>query len=299
MTINESLLSRQSVITGKLKSMLIAEGGTVAHKAGATSKFEPLIQLSKDSGTASATSALYTNPIDLSRSLKPDSKDRYLAAAVTGRFKSAFSSGAPSGASSGAKHKPEADADNTVVVIADVDLFYDQNAVDKFRFGPQIMIRPRNDNLNFLVNAVDYLGGSEDLIAIRSKGRIARPFTRVAEIQKEAQKRWQAEEESLTQQINDLQRKLNEMQAQRTDGNRFALNAQQQAEISKFREDERRFKKQRREVRKNLRDDIEQLGRRLIAVNMLFVPIAATGLGMSVFYRRSRRYHLTKKGERT
>ncbi len=298
MTINESLLSRQSVITGKLKSMLIAEGGTVSHKAGATSKFEPLIQLSKDSGTASAASALYTNPIDLSRSLKPDGKDRYLAAAVTGRFKSAFSAGAPSGVFGGAKHKPEADADNTVVVIADVDLFYDQNAVDKFRFGPQIMIRPRNDNLNFLVNAVDYLGGSEDLIAIRSKGRIARPFTRVAEIQKEAQKRWQAEEEALTQQINDLQRKLNEMQAQRTDGNRFALNAQQQAEISKFREDERRVKKQRREVRKNLRDDIEQLGRRLIAVNMLFVPIAATGLGVSVFYRRSRRYHLTKKGDR-
>lgn len=294
-TVNESLLSRQSVITGKLKSMLVAEGGTISHKSGASSKFESLISYSKDSGTTNGQSALYTNPIDLSRSLKPDGKERTLAGVVTGKFKTAFPGGAPSGASTGQKHKAEGDRETSVVVIADVDLFYDQNAVDKFRFGPQIMIRPRNDNLNFLVNAVDYLGGSEDLIAIRSKGRIARPFTRVAEIQKEAQKRWQAEEESLTNQINELQRKLNEMQSQRTDGNRFALNAEQQAEIAKFREDERRFKKQRREVRKNLRDDIEQLGRRLIAVNMLFVPLAATGLGVSVFYRRSRRYMDAKK----
>jgi len=297
-TLNESLLSRQSVITGKLKSMLVPEGGALSHKSGASSKFESLISFSKDSGTTSAQSALYTNPVDLARSLKPDGKDRTLAAVVSGKFKTAFPGGAPSGAPTSKKHKAEADQETAVVVIADVDLFYDQNAVDKFRFGPQIMIRPRNDNLNFLVNTVDFLGGSEDLIAIRSKGRIARPFTRVAEIQKEAQKRWQAEEESLTTQINELQRKLNELQAQRTDGNRFALNAEQQAEITKFRDDERRFKKQRRHVRKNLRDDIEQLGRRLIAVNMLFVPMVATGLGASVFYRRSRRIRDDKKGER-
>jgi ABC-type uncharacterized transport system involved in gliding motility auxiliary subunit len=295
-TLNDTLLSRQSVITGKLKSMLVAEGGALSHKSGASSKFESLINFSKDSGTASAQSALYTNPVDLARSLKSDGKDRSLAAVVTGTFKTAFPGGAPSGASTLQKHRAEAERETAVVVIADVDLFYDQNAVDKFRFGPQIMIRPRNDNLNFLVNAVDFLGGSEDLIAIRSKGRIARPFTRVAEIQKDAQKRWQAEEESLTNQINELQRKLNEMQAQRTDGNRFALNAEQQAEITKFRDDERRFKKQRRQVRKNLRDDIEQLGRRLIAVNMLFIPMVATGLGASVFYRRSRRFRDDKKG---
>lgn len=295
-TLNESLLSRQSVITGKLKSILVGEGGVISHKSGANSKFESLMNFTKDSGVTNSQSAMYQNPLELARSLKPDGKERSLAAVVTGRFKTAFPAGAPSGASISQKHRAEAERETAIVVVADVDMFYDQNAVDKFRFGPQVMVRPRNDNLSFLVNAMDYLGGSEDLIAIRSKGRIARPFTRVAEIQKEAQKRWQAEEESLTTQINELQRKLNEMQAQRTDGNRFALNAEQQAEINKFREDERRFKKQRREVRKNLRDDIEQLGRGLVAANMLVVPLSAAGLGVSVFYRRSRRFRNTKQG---
>jgi ABC-type uncharacterized transport system involved in gliding motility auxiliary subunit len=247
--------------------------------------------------------AAFMNPIDMVRNLKPDGKERIVAGVVTGKFKTAFPGGAPTGSdgkpgvTNGRKHKAEADIETSLVVIADVDLFADQNSVDKFRVGQQLMVRPRNDNLNFLVNAVDFLGGSEDLIAIRSKGRIARPFTRVAEIQKNAQQRWQAEEQSLTSQINDVQRKLNEMQSQRTDGNRLVLNAQQQSEIARFREDERRVKKQLREVRKSLREDIEQMGRRIVAMNMLFIPLTVTGLGVGVFVRRSRKYRNDKTGD--
>lgn len=303
MSMGEANFSRQSVITGKMKSMLIAEGGVVAHKSGATSKFDSLITLGKDSGTVGASMAAFMNPIDMVRNLKPDGKERIVAGVVTGKFKTAFPGGAPTGSdgkpvvTNGRKHKAEADIETSIVVIADVDLFADQNSVDKFRFGQQLMVRPRNDNLNFLVNAVDFLGGSEDLIAIRSKGRIARPFTRVAEIQKNAQQRWQAEEQSLTSQINDVQRKLNEMQSQRTDGNRLVLNAQQQSEIARFREDERRVKKQLREVRKSLREDIEQMGRRIVAMNMLFIPLTVTGLGVGVFVRRSRKYRNDKTGD--
>ena len=119
----------------------------------------------------------------------------------------------------------------------------------------------------------------------------------MAEIQKNAQQRGQAEEQSLTSQINDVQRKLNEMQSQRTDGNRLVLNAQQQSEIARFREDERRVKKQLREVRKSLREDIEQMGRRIVAMNMLFIPLTVTGLGVGVFVRRSRKYRNDKTGD--
>lgn len=296
MNIGDAQFSKKSVITGKLKTMLIAEGGAVEHKSGATSQFEPLITVTKDSATAGAAMAPFMNPIEMARNLKPDGKERVMAAVVTGKFKTAFPGGAPGGSTVG-KHRPESEKETSIVVIADVDLFADQNSVDKFRFGPQIMVRPRNDNLNFLVNAVDFLGGSEDLIAIRSKGRIARPFTKVAEIQKAAQQRWQSEEQRLQTQINEVQQKLNAIQSQRTDGNRLVLNAEQQAEIARFREDERRVKKQLREVRKSLREDIEALGRRLVAMNMVFVPFIVTGLGIGVFVRRSRKRRYEKKGE--
>ena len=303
MSLNEGNLSRSSVITSNLKMMLIAEGGAVSHKTGAISRFEPLITLSKDSGVIAGNMAAYMMPSDLARDLKSDGKEKVVAAMVSGKFTSAFPSGKPaaegeaqSQPGSSRPHKTAADNETSIVVITDVDLFADANAVDKFRFGTQIMVRARNDNLNFLVNAADFLGGSEDLIAIRSKGRIARPFDRVAEIQKNAQKRWQSEEEQLTNQLNDLQKKLNDMQAQRTDGNRYVLTAEQQSEVTRFRDEERKVKQKRREVRKNLREDIEKLGRQVVAANMLFVPLAAAGLGIAMFLRRSRKYRKDRHG---
>ena len=301
MSLGEANLSRNSVITGNLKMMLIAEGGSIAHKAGATSRFEPLITLSKDSGVIAGAMAAYMMPSDLARDLKSDGKEKVVAAMITGKFPTAFPSGKPAmegdtQANPSRPHKTTNDNETSIVVITDVDLFADGNAVDKFRFGQQIMVRARNDNLNFLVNAADFLGGSEDLIAIRSKGRIARPFDRVAEIQKNAQQRWQSEEEQLTSQLTDLQKKLNDMQAQRTDGNRYVLTAQQQSEITRFRDEERKVKQKRREVRKNLREDIEKLGRQVVAANMLFVPLAAAGLGVAMFLRRSRKYRKDRHG---
>ena len=296
MTLNEAVFTKSSVITGKLQQMLYAEGGALAAKKDSPYGFEPLITTTKDSGTGGAMMAAFMNPQDLAKDLKSDGKDRVLAALVRGTFKSAFPEGRPQGAAPKESeqmqpkaHKSLADAESQIVIIADADFLADANAADKLRFGNQVMVRPRNDNLNFLFNAVDYLGGNDDLIAIRSHGRIARPFTRVTELQKDAQKKWQAEEEVLTSQLTDLQKKLNDLQSQRTDGNRMVLSTTQQGEIARFREDERKIKVRRREVRKNLREDIEALGHKLAFANLLLVPVLTAGFGVGVFVTRTRK----------
>jgi ABC-type uncharacterized transport system involved in gliding motility auxiliary subunit len=176
-----------------------------------------------------------------------------------------------------------------VVIIADVDFIYDQNAVDKMQFVNQVLIRPRNDNLNFILNSVDVLGGSEDLLNIRSKGRMARPFTKLVAIERNAQARWKEEEDKLSGRLNELQKKLSDLQAQRTDGSRMTMTPEQQREIERFRSEEIDVRRRRREVRKNLREDIESLGKRLLVANMLLVPLAVSGLGIGVFVKRSRR----------
>lgn len=285
-TLGAEQLSKTSVITGNLRQLMYAEGGAFSQKKDSKYAFEPLIKTTKDTGTASAQLAGFMMPADLAREMKVEEKERVLAALVRGKFKSAFEAGK---APATDKHKSECDQETMVVVVGDTDFLSDQNAVDKFRFGSQTMVRVRNDNLNFLFNAADVLGGSEDLIAIRSRGRIARPFTKVAELQKGAQVKWQAEEEKLTAELTDLQKKLNDLQSQRTDNNRFTLSSQQQDEIAKFRDEERKIRSRRREVRKNLREDIEALGRRLIAANLLVVPLATSAFGLGVFVKRSRR----------
>ncbi len=307
MSVGETAFNAQSVIAGKLRQMLLGEPGSIALKAGTTGvTLEPLITTTKESGTAQAMLAGIMGPQDVMREMKLDGQERVLAGLLKGKLKGAFAA-APADApppegGSGAPpprqlpHLAESAGESTVLVIADTDFLFDGNAVEKFPFGNQMMVRMRNDNLSFLSNAVDFLGGSQDLISIRSRGRIARPFTRVAALQASAQKRWQAEEERLTKELTDLQGKLNDLQKQRTDGNRFVLTAEQQKKIDDFREQERAVKKARRDVRRNLREDIERLGNRLVALNMLVVPFACTVFGAVVFARRGRRRKEVSRG---
>ena len=294
MTLTEPNFSKGSVATATLHHMMVAEAGYFSAKKDSPYSFEALLSTTADSGTVSAENAFFMMPQDKTRELKKEGGERALAALIRGKFKSAFTErpkakDGDKDSSTPRPHLPESQTEGQVIVIADTDLLSDEMSVDKFRFGPQTMIRPRNDNLNFVFNAVDYLSGSEDLVAIRSKGRTTRPFSRVLEIQKNAQFKWQAEEERLTQELTDLQKRLNELQSKRTDNNRFTLSTAQQDEIEKFREEERRIRIKRREVRKNLREDIESLGRKLVAINMLGMPTLASVFGTWVFVKRSRR----------
>jgi len=294
MNMDDQVFSKNSPITSKLGSMLIAEGGHFKLKDGSPFKMEALISTSKESGTASAQMAAFMGPADLAKEMKADGTQRVIAAMITGKFKSAFGAGAPADSSTGKGHIAEAANDVAVMVIADTDFLFDGNAVDRIQFGPQVILRPKNDNVNFLANAVETLGGNMDLISIRSRGRIARPFTKVQEIQVDAQKRYQEEEQRLSARINELQKELNDLQAQRAGGSRFTLSNEQQLKIDSFRAEEKAARERRREVRKGLREDIEKLGKRLVAANMLVMPLGIGAFGVVMHVNRGRR---RKKGE--
>jgi len=297
MSLGKESLGKDSVISGSLHQLLIGEGGAIKLKEGSTNTLETLVETSTASGVANASMIAFMPPQELVRQFKTDNQKRIIAGLLRGKFKSAFTAappapaaaeGAPAPATPG-PHRAEADNEGSIVIIADVDFASDQNSVDKMQFVNQVMVRPRNDNLNLVLNAVDVLSGSEDLVNIRSKGKIQRPFTKVAALQTSAQLKWQKEEEELSTKLQELQAKLNQLQEQRSDGSRFGLSVEQQREVEKFRAEEIALRKRRREVRKNLREDIEALGRRLLFANMVVVPMAVAGFGIGMFVRRARR----------
>lgn len=288
MTMLAEDISQDNKITSQLRQILFAEGGSLDVKKDAAIKMESLLTTGDDSGTIEGITLQFRQPADVAAEFKTDGKKRTLAAIYSGTFKSAFPTGAPEGGQSGEALK-ETKEENSIFVVADVDFMHDSNSVNKLRFGPQVLVSPRNDNLNLILNTAEFIGGNQDLISIRSSGQISRPFTKVLEIQKSAQQRWQKKEEELSSQLKTLQDKLSALQEQRTDGNRLSLSPEQQKEIERFREEEIRIRRERRIVRRNLREDIEALGHRVIAANMLITPLSFAGIGLFVFRRRSRR----------
>ena len=78
-----------------------------------------------------------------------------------------------------AEHLSESTEDAQIILVADTDVLADRFwvVVEEF-LGTRIAV-PSAANGAFVVNALDNLTGSGDLISVRNRGTFTRPFTRV------------------------------------------------------------------------------------------------------------------------
>ncbi len=111
-------------------------------------------------------------------------------------------------------------------------------------------------------------------------------------MQQQAQMRYQEEERQLQSQLDEVQQRLNNLleSAGEKGQKEVILPKEVQQEIEKFREEELQTRRKLREVRKILRQDIEQLGQGLLLLNMLLVPLIVGIIGVVVYrYRTQKR----------
>ena len=155
-------------------------------------------------------------------------------------------------------------------------------------FFGQTLATPLNHNLSFVQNVVEYLSGSQDLISIRSRGKFSRPFTLVQNIQKAAQQEYSSKEKQLSDRLEQVQQKINQLQNHEVQGNKVILSREQIREIEEFRKEEAKIRGERRLVRKGLREDIERLGQKLTFLNVFLVPLIVAIYGTFRIMRHTR-----------
>jgi ABC-type uncharacterized transport system involved in gliding motility auxiliary subunit len=291
----------QSLPTAQLNSMLFIEPGSIALASGSKLAFTPLVQTSAQAGDVPAMTLQFAQPDDVGRQLKP-SGVKTLAALVTGKFPTAFPHGAPADepkkeddASKPAAPAPKPDVKaltesksaSTLLIVADTDWLFDDYGLRKFNLFGQTAAQPFNDNLAFAANALDFLGGSQDLISIRGKGTSQRPFTVVLHMQAEAQKKYQEKLTSLETRLNEVQTKLTQLQGEKADANRLVASPEVKKSIEEFRTQSADLRSQRRQIRLALREGIDALETRLLLVNLLTTPFLVGLFGLW-FYRARR-----------
>lgn len=251
-----------------------------------------------------ASVQMMPDPKALLTSYVPGKESLTIAARVSlasgAKLKTAFPDGKPAPAAEPGQPAPTPPADPkagliseyagplNVIVIADADFINDRfwTQRDQF-FGQTSKIA---DNGDFLINAVDNLSGSTDLIGIRARGTFNRPFDRVIAMQKVAEQSYRSQEKELEDKVQQAQTKITQLQSQKPAGaGAMLLSPEQQAEIDKLRKEMAASNKELRQVRFNLRRDIDSLYDRLKFLNIAFIPalvtLGAVGLG---WYRVSR-----------
>ena len=309
MTFRSQSLNQDHPITAQLENVLFVEAGTFRKSADSTSDFTPLLSLSDQSGFIDAFQLRFAAPDQLSREMKINSDEKALMAITSGIFSTAFPEGQPDKEKNESddsaagddneeekslkhQHLNEAEKRNSILLFSDVDFLSDQFSVQKINFLGQSIIQPTNDNLNLMLNAAEHLSGNEALMSIRSRGRFSRPFIRLLAMQQQAQMRYQEEERQLLSQLDEVQQRLNSLleSAGEKGQKEVILPKEVQQEIEQFREEELQTRRKLREVRKILRQDIEQLGQGLLLLNMLLVPLIVGIIGVVVYrYRTQKR----------
>jgi len=242
--------------------------------------FTPLLRSSKDNSCLVDQMNAQFGMGAMRAQLKPDGIQRTLAARLQGTFKSAFPNGLVEEGSTNAPLKGLTTGKGNVMLFADADFINDQFCVQVMQSLFGNVAQPINDNMTLFGNAVEQFAGRQELIGVRSRGNFNRPFTKVDRLEATAMKKWQAEEETLQQRLQQTQQRLNELQQQKKGTERMILSREQQAEIEQFRKTQADTRKQLKNVRKSLNHDIEQLGLQLKVMNIALVPMFVIGFGI-------------------
>lgn len=289
----EGAFNSTDIVTSQLESMLFPIAGALKKAEGSGHEFIPLVQSSDRASLVNAFMAHLGNE-GIKRNFVPNDERLNIAVRIRGKFKSAFPEGPPAGKTEEKKEPDkteqlfESKEKATLMIVADVDMLADQFYVQRSQFLGFNLAKVFNDNLNFLSNSVEILTGSDDLIGLRSRGKFERPFTVVSDLEHQAQEHWLAKEQELIRQEEDTNRKLQELQRQRSDSQNLILSPEQEAEIIKFREKRQNIKQELKQVRRNLRADIERLGAVLKMINIFLMPVcvAIGGIGFALFRQR-------------
>ena len=170
-------------VTANLQTLNLASVGALHPLKGATTTFTPLVSSSGESSLLDAGSVrMNPRPQDLMALIQPTGEKFVIAARISGEAKTAFPATA----------KVKTGRIN-VIVMADSDIFDDRFWVRVQNVLGKKIAAPFADNGAFVVNAVENLMGSSDLICLRTRASGQRPFTVVRDIQAKAQAQFQQE----------------------------------------------------------------------------------------------------------
>ncbi|MGD2017100.1 MAG: Gldg family protein [Planctomycetota bacterium] len=258
-------------------------------------RVETLVTTTADGGGTVDTITLM-GPLDpqvVADSFLPNAPEAAVAVRVSGDVRTAFPDGPP-GAAEEPTEEGEAPAEEgdhlatssapfNALVFADADMLQDSVWATPMRdiFG-NVRLQPQVDNASLLVSALENLSGSSDLISLRSRAEFSRPFTRKEELMMAAEERFRAEELELEAKLADTQARLDELQRDKDPSSALILSPEQEEQIQSFRAEQVETRRKLREVKRELRAEIDALGTRLKLLNIFLVPAIIAALVLSV-----------------
>lgn len=314
-------LEANDSVVANVETINAASMGSLGVAEKSSLKLQPILQTTERGALVDADKvSMRPDPLGLLRGYQPGGKRLVLAGRFNGDFRTAFPNGIepPKADAKDAEPKdgdkkdveaakPDAEkkaAEATpkgtppaitsgklnAIVIADTDMLHDQFWVDERDFLGQKIQIPLAHNAVLVVNALENLTGGEALRDLRGRGVKPRPFTVVDEIKRNAEKQFREKEQTLQTKLKETEQKLQGIQ-QKGEGGNIILSDKDRETIEKFRNEMLGTRRELRDVKLALNQDIDRLGATLKFINIAAVPllIGLGAIGLAIVRRRSDR----------
>lgn len=288
-------VNKDDIVTSEIDDVWLPYSGVFTGTPAEGLKETVLLKTTKDSQLVDGMMASLSGE-SIINDFKPSGTEYPLAIRLTGKFKTAFPNGKPEEKPAddkpAAEKKPdqpgeslkETKSENAVVLFGDADMLYDEFALRQTPIGFMLM----NGNLTLAQNIIGHLTGDSNLISVRSRATANRPFTRIAQMDTQAEKMYESKIKEFEDSRQETQRRISELQQNKDQGQRFILSPEQAAELKKLKEKAAEVNAQLKQEKKKLAHDKESLQNRLKWGNILGMPllVALSGIGLAVFKQK-------------
>jgi ABC-type uncharacterized transport system involved in gliding motility auxiliary subunit len=290
--LSDECFNQDKVITAELDRLEVLFAGVLEEtQTDAEVERVPLVSTTERGNEWKVSSpyelGMQLNPSALMNKFVEGSEPVHMGYMITGQFKSAYPDGVeiekeiPADNSTddpnetaepevitetvtGLKQSVE---NSSVAVFADVDMISDMLAYGRSFFGG---LAVRGDASALVLNTLEDLSGSTELIGIRSRGEYEREFEVVEAIEAEAEKQTRAEENRINAEIQRFEQELNELlrtnQSQEVIGSNI-VERKKELDLKIL-----QAQRELQDVKRRRRESIEQLGTNLANLNMFLAP---------------------------
>ncbi len=294
----EESFNKEDFASSELSVIHMGTAGIIEKQADVNIKFIPLITTTRQSMKLERDFLLIQrDPNVILENFKSEEKNYALAVRLQGHVETAFPDGKPVDENEVEEANKSLDTsgfvrggDINVILVADTDILSDLFWIRTQSFFGMELPQPIADNGNFIINSLENLSGSNDLINLRSRGEFTRPFDRVETIRRDAELKFREREQELQAKLKETEEKIKQLQQDQGNDNSLILTPEQTKEIEKFRQVRLDTRKELRAVQHELKKNIENLGIKMRIINIGLIPllimIIAIGTGI---YRVNRR----------
>ena len=220
---------------------------------------------------------------------KPTGTNKFaLAVKISGTFTTAFPDGKPGSSgdeeesdeekTTNSNHLKESESENHVCLIGDTDLLSEEHFLIQQRFL-------LSQNVSFVQNIVDHFG-DDTLINIRSRNQ-DRPFTTIMDLEKEAQSKFEDKLKKLEAEQQEILQDKTKLESTGEGQNQFTLSIDPEA-LKDIQKKELEKRKQIREIRKELRSEIDLIQLQIKLANIVSMPALVVIAGIIFFVRKRK-----------